>query len=191
MPCTKVILEATKEYFEENPQSHVQKVYFLSIDMKVCQGFEAGMETVFNIDHSAKDVMLDESDSDHDFIDLTETDDMPTSSNPGLKINNDVITTKEGFDIRLIKGKIEDSKVDVIVNTTSGDLNLNSGNVSKALLRAAGRQLQQECDAAKANTGKIPLKGFVGTGPAALKCQKVFHTSSTNYIGQESIQVCF
>ncbi|XP_033098360.1 protein mono-ADP-ribosyltransferase PARP14-like [Anneissia japonica] len=95
MPCTQAILEATKEYFEENPQSQVHKVYFLSVNIKVCQGFEAGMETVFNIHHSAKDDMFDESDSDHDFIDLTEADDMPTSSNPGLKINNDVVTTKE------------------------------------------------------------------------------------------------
>lgn len=38
------------------------------------------------------------------------------------------------------------SQADVIVNTTSTKLGLNKGAVSKALLKAAGSQLQKECN---------------------------------------------
>ena len=37
------------------------------------------------------------------------------------------------------------TQVDVIVNTTSKDLNLNAGGVSASILRAAGPTIQQEC----------------------------------------------
>ncbi|XP_033104491.1 protein mono-ADP-ribosyltransferase PARP14-like isoform X2 [Anneissia japonica] len=196
--CTQTILGATKEYFDENPRSKIEKVYFLSVDIKVCQELKASMEMVFQI--VQKDeyvVMLDDDDgdngeydnSDDDSKDLIEAGAVQATSKTGLKIKSDVVTTREGLDIRLIKGKIEESKADVIVNTTSRDLNLDSGNVSKALLKAAGSQLQQECDAFKAASGgTIPLEGFVETGPAALKCKKVFHTSSNQYQGQKSIQ---
>ncbi|XP_071948866.1 protein mono-ADP-ribosyltransferase PARP14-like [Antedon mediterranea] len=186
-PCTQAILEATKEYFDDNPGSTLQQVYFLSNDSNVCKAFESAMKVVFQVEQ--------EDDDDDGFIMLHDNEDlagaamaMPARPSSGLKISGDVVTTKEGITIRLVKGKIEDSKVDVIVNTTSGNFNLNCGNVSKALLKAAGAQLQQECSTARAAKQNMLTKEFIETGPASLKCKKVFHTSSQAYNGQNSIQ---
>ncbi|XP_071948864.1 protein mono-ADP-ribosyltransferase PARP14-like [Antedon mediterranea] len=186
-PCTQEILEATKEYFKDNPRSTLQHVYFVSVDIKVCKAFESATKSVFKVMQDEEDDILMVEDYD-DFVGLAAASAIPISSNSGLKISNDVVTTKEGFNIKLIKGKIEDSRVDIIVNTTSRDLNLNNGNVSNALLQAAGAQLQQECDVIRATTGNIPLHKFVETGPAALKCRKIFHTASQNYQGPTSMQ---
>ncbi|KAK3610479.1 hypothetical protein CHS0354_016669 [Potamilus streckersoni] len=41
-------------------------------------------------------------------------------------------------------GKLHEEKVDVLVNTVAKDLSLKNGNVSKAILRAAGQELQDE-----------------------------------------------
>ncbi|XP_033116466.1 protein mono-ADP-ribosyltransferase PARP14-like [Anneissia japonica] len=186
-PCTQTILEATKEYFNENPRSKIQQVYFLSIMMNVCKEFEASMRMAFKInqvDNVA--VAIDNNYVDDEY--LAEVTAMQTSRNPGLTINNEVLTTREGFHISLVKGKIQDSWVDVIVNTTTPDLNLNTGGVSSALLKAAGSQLQQECYQCKSTRGNIRLTHIVETGPAALNCQKVFHTSSRPYKGPSSMQ---
>ncbi|KAJ8371725.1 hypothetical protein AAFF_G00302720 [Aldrovandia affinis] len=50
--------------------------------------------------------------------------------------------TKEGLKIVLSKGNIEDVSTKVIVNTISQDLDLSQGAVSKAILQAAGHELQ-------------------------------------------------
>ena len=52
------------------------------------------------------------------------------------------ITTAEGITITVVKGKLAHQRVDVIVNTTSEELQLDVGAVSKSLLRAAGQQIQ-------------------------------------------------
>ena len=81
------------------------------------------------------------------------------------------ITTKEGVTVRISQGQIAQEGVrtcsfpdncfygktcscvciscssfqtDVIVNTTSRDLNLNVGGVSSSILKTAGPQIQQE-----------------------------------------------
>ena len=63
-------------------------------------------------------------------------------------------------------------QADVLVNTTNRDLNLSSGAVSIALLKAGGQQLQAECtNKAPINTGDVAV-----TSPGALPCRYVFHT---------------
>ena len=64
-----------------------------------------------------------------------------------------------------------------MVNTTNRDLNLSSGAVSVALLKAGGRQLQEECTKkAPINTGDVAV-----TGPGSLPCRYVFHTVVPGY----------
>lgn len=63
----------------------------------------------------------------------------------------------------------------MIVNTTDSSLNLKHGNVSSALLRAAGNQLQTECSE-KFPRGIKP-NDIVMTDGYNLKCKKVFHIS--------------
>uniref|UniRef100_UPI000D31E334 poly [ADP-ribose] polymerase 14-like n=1 Tax=Maylandia zebra TaxID=106582 RepID=UPI000D31E334 len=88
------------------------------------------------------------------------------------------IQSKEGLDILLTKGNIEATMTEVIVNSVPPNLNLNSGAVSKAILRAAGPKLQQSINAqgAAGNVGEIII-----TEGCQLKNKKVFHTVAPHW----------
>lgn len=76
-------------------------------------------------------------------------------------------------------------QADVLVNTTNKDLNLSSGAVSIALLKAGGQQLQAECSKrAPVKTGDVAV-----TGPGALQCRHVFHTVIPGYNGKAAEKV--
>nr|KAG5703385.1 hypothetical protein BaRGS_023432 [Batillaria attramentaria] len=62
---------------------------------------------------------------------------------------------------------------DVIVNSTSNDLDLTVGGVSSALLRAAGSSLQDEC-VSKYPEG-VQLGQLARTKGHALPCKEIFH----------------
>ena len=64
-------------------------------------------------------------------------------------------------------------QVDVIVNTTSSNLNLSGNASSKALSTAAGPKLQEECK----KIGQVKTGEIVVTNGANLACKHVFHTS--------------
>ncbi|XP_068602598.1 protein mono-ADP-ribosyltransferase PARP9 [Brachionichthys hirsutus] len=69
----------------------------------------------------------------------------------------------------LNRGHIEDQQTDVIVNTTF-NRDLNSGQISKALLRKAGPELQKEMRTA-------PMQGnVIVTNAYGLQCKEVYHT---------------
>ncbi|XP_049908033.1 protein mono-ADP-ribosyltransferase PARP14 [Epinephelus moara] len=84
-------------------------------------------------------------------------------------------TTAEGLKIVLLKGNIQDQTTDVIVNTISEDMNLNQGAVSKAILQAAGHNLQSAVRS-EAGSSPLPYGDVVVTDGFNLKCRKVFHT---------------
>lgn len=75
--------------------------------------------------------------------------------------------------IRLEEGAIEQIKADVIVNSTLKDLTLSTGQVSKAILRAAGQSLKEECDNKYPNG--IKYGQVAVTGGHGLKCRKIYH----------------
>ncbi|XP_007231225.3 protein mono-ADP-ribosyltransferase PARP14 [Astyanax mexicanus] len=87
-------------------------------------------------------------------------------------------STQEGLRINLRKGNIQDATSDVIVNTISEDGDLSSGAVSKALLGAAGPQLQSEASSHLDSFGssKLNYGDIVVTAGYNLNCQRVFHT---------------
>ncbi|XP_065328107.1 protein mono-ADP-ribosyltransferase PARP14-like [Pelmatolapia mariae] len=82
------------------------------------------------------------------------------------------VQTNEGLDIVLTKGNIEAAVTEVIVNSVPPDLNLNSGAISKAILRAAGPKLQQSINAQGA-AGKVGE--IIVTEGCQLNSKKVFH----------------
>ncbi|KAI4900851.1 hypothetical protein NFI96_003772 [Prochilodus magdalenae] len=86
--------------------------------------------------------------------------------------------TPEGLKIILKKGNIQDVISDVIVNTISEDVDLSKGAVSKALLQAAGPQLQSEAASHLSAIGSSNLSygDLVVTKGYNLNCQKVYHT---------------
>ena len=65
-------------------------------------------------------------------------------------------------------------QTDVIVNTTGGNLCLSSGAVSEAILKKAGRKMQEEID--KYKKSKTFFPNVLETGPYALGCKRVYHT---------------
>ena len=68
-------------------------------------------------------------------------------------------------------------QVDVIVNSTSSDLNLSANASAMALSAAAGPRLQQECN----TIGKVDTGEIVVTSGANLACKHVFHTSCAGW----------
>ncbi|XP_071753936.2 protein mono-ADP-ribosyltransferase PARP9 isoform X2 [Centroberyx gerrardi] len=78
----------------------------------------------------------------------------------------------------LKKGRIEEQQTDVIVNTTSQNLNLSAGDISKALLERAGYKMQNEMDQYKKSylTGQTNMPHIIPSKPYDLKCKQVYHT---------------
>ncbi|XP_069840936.1 protein mono-ADP-ribosyltransferase PARP14-like [Dendropsophus ebraccatus] len=59
------------------------------------------------------------------------------------KVNDQMVTTKEGIKIKILQGNIQDATTNVIVNSVGKELNLQSGAVSKAIFMKAGAKLQE------------------------------------------------
>ncbi|XP_073711244.1 protein mono-ADP-ribosyltransferase PARP9 [Misgurnus anguillicaudatus] len=92
---------------------------------------------------------------------------MPSSSGNSLQLGN--------ITLHLKKGHIEEEqKVDVIVNTIARTFNLYMGEISKAIVGKAGRQIQDELRRNIKNVGTdhnvYKTKGY------KLNCAAVFHT---------------
>ncbi|XP_047660503.1 protein mono-ADP-ribosyltransferase PARP14 isoform X2 [Tachysurus fulvidraco] len=104
----------------------------------------------------------------------TQFEDMNKSGSGVLEAQS----TKEGLKVILRKGNIQDARSDIIVNTISEDLDLSKGAVSKALLDAAGSQLQSEINSHVKSFGISSLNygDLVDTKSYNLNCKRVFHT---------------
>ncbi|XP_024117610.1 protein mono-ADP-ribosyltransferase PARP15-like, partial [Oryzias melastigma] len=79
-----------------------------------------------------------------------------------------------GPNISLIQGNIEDQTTDVIVNTISENLDLTRGAVSKAILQAAGHNLQVAIRP-KPGVSSVPFGTVLITDGFRLSCRRVFH----------------
>ncbi|KAJ8298129.1 hypothetical protein KUTeg_024660 [Tegillarca granosa] len=90
-------------------------------------------------------------------------------------INRSPYTSFVGnINVKVIVGSMDVQKVDVVVNSTSSDLKLNSRpGLSKSLLEKAGESLQDECDEKYPNGIKVGEIAI--TNGHRLNCQKVFH----------------
>ena len=68
-------------------------------------------------------------------------------------------------------------QVDVIVNTTNSNVDLTGNACGKALLKVAGKELLEECK----KIGSLQAGQMVPTGPAKLKCKRVYHVCSSSW----------
>ncbi|XP_046554250.1 protein mono-ADP-ribosyltransferase PARP15-like [Haliotis rubra] len=88
--------------------------------------------------------------------------------------------------VELVTGSIADQQVDVLVNTTTKDLNLSSGPVSKAILSRAGQDIQQQC---QHNCPQgIGFGELCETDGGSLTCKQIYHTCLPNW-GADAEQV--
>ncbi|XP_035265189.1 protein mono-ADP-ribosyltransferase PARP14 isoform X2 [Anguilla anguilla] len=85
-----------------------------------------------------------------------------------LKPDEDLKVVIGGVTVILKKGDITKEAVDAIVNSTNSSLNLDTG-VSGAILKAAGKSVQDEC----AKLGTQKGDGVVVTGGGNLKCKHI------------------
>ncbi|XP_071089965.1 protein mono-ADP-ribosyltransferase PARP15-like [Haliotis cracherodii] len=77
--------------------------------------------------------------------------------------------------VELVTGSIADQQVDVLVNTTTKDLNLSSGPVTKAILSGAGQSIQQQC---RDNCPDgIDFGEICETDGGSLTCKQIYHSS--------------
>ncbi|XP_069472730.1 protein mono-ADP-ribosyltransferase PARP14-like isoform X2 [Ambystoma mexicanum] len=74
--------------------------------------------------------------------------------------------------LQVKSGDITKESADVIVNSTNQKFNLKSG-VSKAILEAAGRFVETECEV----KGAMPNDGYIITTHGDLACKKIIHTT--------------
>lgn len=72
-------------------------------------------------------------------------------------------------------------------------MDLSKGNVSKALLTAAGLKLQQEADSQVTQSDgtrrSVVAGDFIETGPGNLQCKKVYHSHCPGFNATDSTKV--
>ncbi|XP_007543095.1 poly [ADP-ribose] polymerase 14-like isoform X1 [Poecilia formosa] len=88
--------------------------------------------------------------------------------------------TPAGLKIALCTGNIEDQQTDGIVNTVAENMNLSQGAVSKAILGAAGENLQLAV-LTEAGVSALQFGDVVVTDAFNLMCQKVLHAVCPNW----------
>ncbi|XP_014787692.2 protein mono-ADP-ribosyltransferase PARP14, partial [Octopus bimaculoides] len=86
---------------------------------------------------------------------------------------NETSRENAGIKINLMIDSITNASVDVIINTTNKNLQLNNGSISKFILKAAGSEMQVECNQ-KYPQG-ISTSEIAITEGYKLNCKKVFH----------------
>ncbi|KAM8857669.1 poly(ADP-ribose) polymerase family member 14-related sequence 1 [Synchiropus picturatus] len=79
--------------------------------------------------------------------------------------------TKEGVNITLMKGNIQEAETDAVVSSLSSDLNLSKGQISKAISEAAGPKLQELVTA----FNSAHLGDVFQTEGCQLKSKKIIH----------------
>ncbi|XP_072026424.1 protein mono-ADP-ribosyltransferase PARP14-like [Amphiura filiformis] len=95
--------------------------------------------------------------------------------------------TKEKKVIWVKKGNIAQTQVDIIVNTTSPELNLDCGAVSTAILNAGGQQIQKDCDLLVGRSygnhqKKVPMGQFLLTSAGKMaRCKRIYHAVCPPY----------
>ncbi|CAI9592416.1 unnamed protein product, partial [Staurois parvus] len=91
------------------------------------------------------------------------------------KANDQIVTTKEGLNINIKQGNIENATTKVVVNSVGRDLDLLSGAVSKALFKKAGnKDLQDLLNVEKRGRSVADGSIFVTDG-CKLSCELVIH----------------
>ncbi|NWH63475.1 PAR14 polymerase, partial [Geococcyx californianus] len=162
--CTYSIVSSIKETLEESRGGSSLKGIHLVDDRE---------EMVQVLSEAAKNVFTAESFSSNLLTPHWENHKLKESQKQKRKKNLRMITTNEGLRIRVEKKNIQQATTDVIVNSVGSDLQFGVGALCKALLIAAGPQLQEEFHKEER---QLADKGSVlCTSGCALACKFVLH----------------
>uniref|UniRef100_A0A8C9SP92 Poly [ADP-ribose] polymerase n=1 Tax=Scleropages formosus TaxID=113540 RepID=A0A8C9SP92_SCLFO len=161
--CTETVAIAVKEHCEDlYGENTLRKIHLVNSDSQTVHALELAVKKVFGnprVQQRNPLVQFEVDEKSHDAA-------------PTAGIN--MVQTKEGLTISLMKGYIQNALTKVTVNTLAEDLSLDCGSVSKAILTAAGAQLQNlvSQQAASGNPGKGSVLVTKGCN---LKSELVFH----------------
>ncbi|GLD71078.1 poly [ADP-ribose] [Lates japonicus] len=171
--CAVTIVKAVKEYCDEKyDDSTLKKIHLVNNDDTVVKAMDAAVRQEFG---------------NHGVSHSQQTPHTKATKSPFLKhvasAGSDPnclgqVKTKEGLEIILTKGNIENAKTEVTVNTVFEDLALNRGAVSSAILGVAGPKLQQLVTAQKASAN---LGEVIVTDGCKLKSKQVFHAVAPHW----------
>nr|XP_009491491.1 PREDICTED: poly [ADP-ribose] polymerase 14 [Pelecanus crispus] len=163
--CTYSIVSSIKETLEESMgDSSLKEVHLVDIAQDNIQAFSKALREVFP-DYSPSSRSLYRPSTVH----------QPRKSKITQNSKNiPLVMTKEGLDIMLKKGSIEDATTDIVVISVAKDLQLDKGPLSKALLSKAGPMLQTGLK--EEGLRKTPEEGSVlETKGYNLGCSVVLH----------------
>ncbi|XP_072026207.1 uncharacterized protein [Amphiura filiformis] len=93
--------------------------------------------------------------------------------------------SKEGLQMIILQDDITKQKVDIIVNAANGRLD-HGGGVAGAISRAAGYQLQQDCNNFMYNRKPLQIGQCVDTKGYRLPCRYIIHAVGPVYQRQNS-----
>ncbi|XP_035673189.1 protein mono-ADP-ribosyltransferase PARP14-like [Branchiostoma floridae] len=190
--CAEIIVAKTVEYLEDNPTTSLQVIKFVNIVDQTAEAFVDALVSEFGVEK------VEKSDDKVDQGTTTPpqkarpnrrrtrrgprlASPSTTTFTPPPKPRDPVadvgFRTTEGKAIIAIQANIASQNVDVLVNTTAGNLNLNTGAVSRAILQLAGNDLQTLVNRAmqQARITSLPDGQILVTDSADLLCKQVIH----------------
>ncbi|TWW80510.1 Poly [ADP-ribose] polymerase 14 [Takifugu flavidus] len=174
------IIRAVREYFDERHNDIVLKrVHFVDTCDKSVATMVAAVREQFK-DHCAP-----QASSSSPNLPSTTTSTSAGNQTPSNPNCLGQVQTKEGLNITLVVGNIEDATTDVTVNSVFNDLDLNRGALSRALLHAAGPQLQ---DFLKAQNSSGTLGEIIVTEGCQLKSMFVYHAVTPASYNAQAVQ---
>ncbi|OWK60409.1 Poly [ADP-ribose] polymerase 14 [Lonchura striata] len=162
--CTYSIVSSIKETLEESKgNSTLKEVHLVGFAQDSIQAFSKAFKEVFS-----------ESSASYRPPHHVSTVPHPKQRTSKHIKNFPFITTKEGLNIVLQTGSIEDAATSIVVVSVGKDLQLDKGPLGKALLNKAGPMLQTGLN--KEGGGRIPEEGSVlKTKGYNLACSVVLH----------------
>ncbi|XP_046570910.1 protein mono-ADP-ribosyltransferase PARP14-like [Haliotis rubra] len=151
-----LMFKVASKFLEEHPGTSVQTIYFIvhHKDIPVKKAFEA---------ESRKSV--------HNCNPTDHRGNAGTRHQDSKGDNQDTFTFGS-VEIKIVQGDLTKEKTDCIVSSSGESFDLKHGAVSKALLSAAGSQLQDECTS---KTDELSSTGLVLTQGYKLHCNNVLH----------------
>uniref|UniRef100_A0A674PIM8 Poly [ADP-ribose] polymerase n=1 Tax=Takifugu rubripes TaxID=31033 RepID=A0A674PIM8_TAKRU len=174
------IITAVREYFDERHNNVVLKrVHFVD----TCDENVAKMAAA--VREQFKDHCAPQASSSSPNLPSTTTSTSAGNQTPSNPNCLGQVQTKEGLNITLVVGNIEDATTDVTVNSVFNDLDLNRGALSRALLHAAGLQLQ---DFLKAQNSSGTLGEIIVTEGCQLKSMFVYHAVTPASYNAQAVQ---
>ncbi|KAI1899401.1 hypothetical protein AGOR_G00061400 [Albula goreensis] len=169
--CADTIVLAVREHCEDRyVENTLKKVCLVSSDDRKVQSMEDAMRKVFgDFIHPQMALAQVRPTTDKNKFGKVE-------SRQGLVR----VQVKEGLTLTLTKGNIQDASTDVIVNTLGKNLSLDAGAVSKAILNAAGAELQTLVQAEATNSNPTEGEVLITKG-CGLKSKYVFHAIAPHW----------